>query len=245
MAFGDRSVGTNVDQGLNCLASTTWIASSQFCRVAYIDSSMTLFRTYTQRDKDAGIVPIEIQFDGGLYRPNWIYFNRYQGGWQDMVRDFINIDVPYYYAQGYRVISFQFSYLNVMSGSNIDEKFFDRNFTGYNIVDLEQMETQYPNVVFVYWTTSLARTVGSQDSYNFNQKMREYAALNNKPLFDMADIESHDRSGNECVLNSFPIICREYTTESTGGHLGSISDGMLRMGEGMWLLMAQIAGWTP
>ena len=87
----------------------------------------------------------------------------------------------------------------------------------------------------------------------------------NKPLFDVADIESHDPNGNPCYDNrdgvaynngntsenypddglNIPAICPQYTTEVDGGHLGSVSDGKIRIAKAFWVLMAEIAGWNP
>jgi hypothetical protein len=93
--------------------------------------------------------------------------------------------------------------------------------------------------------------------------MREYAINNNKILFDVADIEAHDPDGNPCYDDRdgvefcgsngcenepddgqyLPAICQDYTTESNGGHLGSVSAGKIRIAKAFWVLMARIAGY--
>jgi hypothetical protein len=95
--------------------------------------------------------------------------------------------------------------------------------------------------------------------------MRQYAIANQKPLFDVADILSHDPAGNPCYDNrdgvpydngnnseNYPddganrlAICPHYTTETDGGHLGSVSAGKIRVAKAFWVLMARITGWTP
>jgi hypothetical protein len=89
--------------------------------------------------------------------------------------------------------------------------------------------------------------------------MRDYARVHDLVLFDVADILSHDPAGNPCYDNrdgvayldedhpddnlDIPAICPQYTTETEGGHLGSISAGGIRVAKAFWVLMARIAGW--
>ena len=84
-------------------------------------------------------------------------------------------------------------------------------------------------------------------------------------LLDAADILSHTPSGAPCYDNrdgvayyvnekqqenfpddgsNIPAICPQYTTEAFGGHLGNVSAGGIRLAKAMWVLMAQLAGWT-
>lgn len=69
---------------------------------------------------------------------------------------------------------------------------------------MNQLESEYPNVKFVYMTGHL---VGTGESGNLNQRneqIRAYARANNKILFDFADIESYDPDGlvNYMKLNA-------------------------------------------
>ena len=69
---------------------------------------------------------------------------------------------------------------------------------------MNQLETDYPDVQFVYMTGHL---VGSGESGNLNQRneqIRAYARANNKILYDFADIESYDPDGlvNYMKLNA-------------------------------------------
>ena len=47
------------------------------------------------------------------------------------------------------------------------------------------------------------------------------------------------------MLQGYEIICSEYTTEASGGHLGSVSAGKIRVAKAIWVMLAQIAGWQP
>ena len=76
--------------------------------------------------------------------------------------------------------------------------------------------------------------------------MRSYAITHDKILMDIADIESHHSNGTSCystLNNGVEALCDEYTEEDGGGHLNGL--GGQRMAKAMWVLMAQLAGWTP
>jgi hypothetical protein len=205
---------------------------------------------------------------GGYNRDNWVYLFWIDGCdyWYDKVGCFISMVDPV--ITQYAVVSYQFSYLEVDSGSTIEDQpggFFWDNPTLYDVYDLEVYEAQHPDKTFIYWTTSLARGVGTSESETFNAQMRQYAAANNKILFDVSDILSHDPSGAPCYDNrdgvpydngnnseNYPddgvnllAICQHYTTETDGGHLGNVSAGKIRVAKAFWVLMAQIAGWEP
>jgi hypothetical protein len=277
MVYADRSVGVNIDQGLNCLTASSWQAAPAYCRNDYYDTSGTtwLNKTYTLADYQAGQVPGLISFtpDPGKYdRSNWEFVIA-DGSWEEVVGQFVEQVTPAYIEEK-QVLSYQFNYFHVSPGSNIadpQEGFFvDQPREGYytnrlrwDISDFEALEQQYPQAIFFHWTTSLARSVGSAEGQTFNEQMRAYALANDRILFDVADILSHDEQGQPCFDNrdgveycnsnrceNYPddgqdrlAICQEYTTETDGGHLGSVSGGQLRVAKALWVLMARIAGW--
>src|SRR5690606_31741546 len=122
--------------------------------------------------------------------------------------------------------------LNVASGDDIASPsagFFANNANKWDVFDLESYIAQHPGKTFIFWTTSLARAIGTQTATDFNAQMRQYAAQNGKILLDFADIISHTDTGQPCYDNNpndgveQPAICRDYTTEVNGGHLGSVS----------------------
>jgi hypothetical protein len=167
----------------------------------------------------------------------------------------------------YDVVSYQFSYLEVILGSSIGNQpggFFSDNLNRLDAYDQATAEAAHPGTIFIYWTTSLARAIGSEESRAFNDQMRQYAIAHDLPLFDVADILSHDPSGNPCYDNrdgvpydpggggenypddgaAIPAICQHYTTETDGGHLGSVSAGRIRVAKAFWVMMAMLAGWN-
>ncbi|PKO15265.1 MAG: hypothetical protein CVU39_11720 [Chloroflexi bacterium HGW-Chloroflexi-10] len=237
--FMDRSVGVNINDGLTCLASSTWASSAANCRRSYIDESLTNWKTFTTNDNQ---IPESILFPGGSSRSN-IEFITGMGTWEEDLNAFINLYPTY---ANRDIFTFQHNYLHVAAGSTIDNVYFDPNYNGTNIYDLMALETRYPNKTFVYWTTSLALSVGTADAQSFNDQMRNWTATNRKVLLDVADIESHSPDGSACRnAQGYEVICEHYTTETDGGHLGSVSDGKIRIAKAIWVMLAQIAGWQP
>lgn len=279
MMYMDQSVGMNISEGLDCLMAVSWSKSPAACRRDYyqIKGSEWLLKTFSAADLEAGVVPAVIQFqaESDRYnRSNWTFVSQ-PGTWKEYLKAFIEVHAPAMIAEK-DVLSFQFTYLHVAAGSDIadpQEGFFvDHPRTGYyrnqerwDISDLVEYEAQNPGKIFIYWTSSLARGIGSAESTAFNDQMRQYAIVNQKPLFDVADILSYDPAGMPCYDNRDGVeycgvngcenhsddginelaICQAYTTELEGGHLGSVSGGKIQLAKAFWVLMAQIAGWEP
>lgn len=265
MLFADRSVGANIDDGLNCLTAANWSSAPAHCHVDYIGSTWN-FQTYMSISEAPERIifnPDPIKYD----RSNWI-FEMHSGEWWDLTEDFINNLAPRYIATA-DVLSYQFTYLNVTETSDIADPqkgFFADNPNRYDIHELEAFMSKHPDKIFPFWTTSLARSIGTQVSSVFNDQLRQYAKERNLVLFDVADIEAHTDQGAPCFDNrdgieycsqngkcedypddgqNIPAICQDYTTETDGGHLGSVSGGKIRIAKAFWVMMAQIAGWTP
>jgi hypothetical protein len=272
--YADASVGQNLSDALNCLTATSWAASFPGCRNDYTDKDWH-WRTFNQADFSGGRVPERILFspDPVKYdRSNWV-FDTLNGPWNEMTDTFINTVAPAHLDSA-DVLSFQFNYNNVSDSGGITDPnngFFVDSPERVDYKDLENYIAQHPDKTFFYWTTSLARLVGTQMASDFNGQMRQYVQDNNLILFDVADIESHTDQGAPCFDardgveycslrvdgsqvkcenepddgQQIPAICQDYTTEPDGGHLGSVSGGGLRLAKGFWVLMARIAGWNP
>ena len=139
--------------------------------------------------------------------------------------------------QNYQVLGMKFCYVD---GSNQD-------FAYYRDHMLE-LERTYPNKIFIWSTSALWNDPGSacQDNgfnsckniYEFNRQVRVYANANNKPLYDMADIES---DGGVCQIAGYEGLCTQYYSDS-GGHPNIV--GSIRLAKGFWWLMARISGWN-
>ncbi len=258
MFFMDRSVGGNIDGGLDCLSYTSDEVAPNSCV------------RYTHVDPAYSVDPSEVNWyrAGGYDRSRWLY--QYWpdtspcAEWYDKVGCFLSVMEPI--IGQYDVVSFQFSYLEVAGGSTIEDQpggYFSDNASRLDVYEQEAFEAAHPDQVFIYWTTSLSRGIGTAEATTFNDQMRQYAVAHGKPLFDVADILSHDPQGNPCFDNrdgvpydngntsenypndgqSTPAICQHYTTEVDGGHLGSVSAGSIRVAKAFWVLLARIAGW--
>lgn len=244
--FSDRSVGQNINESLGCLTAASYGQSPAFCRRGWVDDTFTSTRLYTATDFANGNVPALLHFlpDTAKYNRSNIIFEARMGTWSELTDDFIHSLAPSYIDRT-DVLSYQFSYLNVTAGSDIMQWFEDGPRS--DVYDLQRYLYRYPNKHVFFWTSSLARTIGTHEATQFNQAMREYTAANNLPLLDMADIISHRPDGSPCYDPSgrYPVICKDYTTESVGGHLGSVSGGRIRMAKAFWVMLAQLAGWHP
>jgi hypothetical protein len=258
MLYMDRSVGGNISEGLDCLNYPTDEQALNHCR------------RYIHPDPNFSVSPDQINWSrpGGYVRANWdfVFWPYGCSSWSEETGCFF--DYMDSHPGEYKVASYQFSYLEVQPGSDIANQpggYFSDSSRKLDVYDLEDFEAAHPELTVIYWTTSLARSIGSPESEIFNNQMRAYAMSHGKPLFDVADILSHDPYGNPCYDNrdgvpynigtasenypddglNTPAICQYYTTESDGGHLGTISVGKIRVAKAFWVLMAQLAGWNP
>lgn len=102
------------------------------------------------------------------------------------------------------------------------------------------LEAAYPTTTFVYWTMPL--TTGSDSNAvaraQFNRQLRNWIATqDNKVLFDIADIEAWDESGNHQTFTyngqAYEQMVSAYTSD--GGHLNQT--GADRMATGLYSLL--------
>jgi hypothetical protein len=246
MLFMDRSVGGNISFYLDCL-SNPWSSAPSACK------------RYQHLDSIYAVDPAEVYWDGTWDSSNWRY-EYWPTGCSEDVNCFI--DFVSDRLDSFDVLGCQFSYLAVASGSQIDDTltgFFGTAGDHNKASTYAVFAAAHPDKKIIWWTTSLARSIGTPESQSFNDQMRQYAATQDIILFDVADILSHDPDGNPCYDNrdgvpykdedypddnvSIPAICPQYTTETDGGHLGSISAGGIRVSKAFWVLMAHLAGW--
>lgn len=212
--FSDRSVGQNISDSLNCLSASSWATSPNDCRKAFYDTTNWCNKQYTQTDWNNGTVPEEIRFtpDPVKYNRSNIDYLFRMGGWWELTDHFVNTFFPSNIAN-YDIVTYQFSYLNI-GGTPSENINIANPACGYMVTQnrasctatlvpwhigrVTELESQYPSKAFIYWTTSLARGIGSLSGQVFNQQMRDFAIQNRKILFDVADIISITPQGQRC-----------------------------------------------
>jgi hypothetical protein len=80
---------------------------------------------------------------------------------------------------------------------------------------MEGLETDYPNVTFVYMTGHLDGTGLPGNLHLRNEQIRTFCRTNNKLLYDFADIESYDPDGNYYLDKKANDAC-DYDSNNDG-----------------------------
>ncbi len=80
---------------------------------------------------------------------------------------------------------------------------------------MNQLESDFPNVQFVYMTGHLNGT-GQTGNVNIrNQQIRDYCIANDKILYDFADIESYDP---DALIHYMPLLCNDNCDYDSDGN---------------------------
>ena len=110
------------------------------------------------------------------------------------------------------------------------------------------LETEYPDVVFIYMTGHLDGTGPGGNLYQRNEQIRQYCELNDKVLYDFADIESYDpdatwypNEDDSCDWCSSWCGTNDCPDCSYCAHTHCFN--CYRKGRAFWWMMAQVAGW--
>ncbi len=74
------------------------------------------------------------------------------------------------------------------------------------LIPMNQLEQDYPDVTFVYMTGHLNGSGETGNLHLRNEQIRQYCLLNNKVLYDFADIESYDPDG---LVNYMTLIAND------------------------------------
>lgn len=126
----------------------------------------------------------------------------------------------------------------------------DNTEGGINIylAKMEELEVDYPEVIFIYMTGHLDGTGIAGNLYIRNNQIRDYCLSHDKILFDFADIESWDPDGNYYPDETDDCYwcydwCGTHTCPTCGGCAHSHCFNCYLKGKGWWWMMAKISGW--
>jgi len=182
----------------------------------------------------AGLHPTNSEcscYSPGQYpRDNWVLELR-AGNWKDKVDDLVTQAETR--TDEFDVFTMKFCYIDALGDSHPGWDYYR--------TAMEQLELDYPDKVFVWWTIPLTRD-GMPGTDFFNALVRSYCRANGKILFDIADIECHDPNGlKQTNAQGNEVICPDYTKEIHAGHLNV--PGRIRVASALWQLMTSIVGW--
>ena len=110
---------------------------------------------------------------------------------------------------------------------------------------METLESDYPEVIFVYMTGHLDGTGTGGNLYARNDQIRQYCATHDKVLFDFADIESWDPDGvfypdetDACAWCS--AWCSSHSCPTCGGCAHSHCFNCYQKGKAFWWLLGAL-----
>ena len=111
---------------------------------------------------------------------------------------------------------------------------------------MAQLETDYPDVIFVYMTGHVDGTGPNGNLHVRNNQIRAFTQANDKVLFDFADIESYDPSGNHYPDASDACEwctdwCATHTCPGCGSCAHSHCFNCYLKGKAFWWMLAQVA----
>jgi hypothetical protein len=222
---------------------------------SYIDSMGLGCLAGLNGDPNYGAPPECVTYAQNRAANNWPWYDKSKWAWDmwpspqsdAMAKTDQFVSVVQARAGNFQFIGMKYCYVD---GWNQGENVAYNNNHGYYITKMEALENQYPGKVFIYATSALWASPGSacggafnscQQIAEFNQQVRAFARAHNKPLYDIADIESHDLNGNSCTVSGYEGMCADWY-EGGGGHPNW--NGAIRLAKGFWWLMARVSGWN-
>ena len=102
---------------------------------------------------------------------------------------------------------------------------------------MAQLESEYPNITFVYMTGNAQSE--TQNRVDRNNQIRDYCRNNNKILFDFADLDCW-YNGEQNVQNGIPVEHPHYNGDEAAH---TTFESCENKATAYWWLLARISGW--
>lgn len=157
---------------------------------------------------------------------DWLFRERGNPGWKAKVDEFSGWVGAH--AAEYDVMQMKLCYIDAGA-----------DFAYYRDA-MVAIEAAWGTKRIVWWTMPIT-TAGDAQRDEFNAQVRQHCASEGRPLFDLADIESHDAAGAPIVDSGHEAMYPGWSSD--GGHLNEAGAG--RAARAMWWLMSRLAGWNP
>jgi len=121
----------------------------------------------------------------------------------------------------------------------------DVNLQTHYFDNMEDLESEYPEVTFIYMT---GHREDCQADLAANNQIRDYVENNEKVLFDFADIESYDPDGtfypnDNDACSWCSTWCASHECPSCGSCSHSHCFNCYNKGKAFWWMLARMAGW--
>jgi hypothetical protein len=190
-------------------------------------------------------------FEGAEYEEGYLELDCGYSGWDNQTREFLD----------------SFPACNVIIWSWCGQV-NDVDLASHYLGPMEQLESEYPYVKFIYMTGHLEGLGPEGSVYAANQQIRDYCNANNKILFDFADIEKYKPyndtnyqayfADDGCYYNhpqgGQRNWAEEWLSANTSHELTQISElcgscahskslNCVKKGIACWYMWARIAGW--
>ena len=109
---------------------------------------------------------------------------------------------------------------------------------------MSQLEQDYPGVTFVYFTgNAQSEGSGGHNRYLRNEQIRDYCRLNNKVLFDFADLDAWYNGEQATYIYNNQTVPVEHPQYNGNDCQHTASLSCETKGKALWWLLARIAGW--
>jgi hypothetical protein len=191
-------------------------------------------------------------FEGASYSDGWLDHDCGYAGWDTETRDYLDAH------PACNVIIW--SWCGQVNGVDLQQHY---------LTPMSQLESEYPEVTFVYMTGHLEGLGPDGSLYTANQTIRDYCSDNGNVLYDFADIEKYDPDGLVDYQQYYADDACTYTpagggsanwadewiqenpsheltaiTGECGGCAHSRALNCVQKGIAAWWLWARIAGWN-